>query len=64
MVEEHGVAAHVAALTRVHEELVAEIETTHGPARYAELQPLLADVEWALSQCRTRASTPHTPQQP
>ena len=60
MVEER----QVAALTRVQEELVAELETTGGPARYAELQPLLADVEWALSRCRTHASNPSSPQQP
>lgn len=52
MGEEYEVAAHVAALTRVQDELVAELETTGEPARYAELHPPLADVEWALSRAR------------
>lgn len=52
MGEEYEGAAQVAALARVADELVAELETAGEPARYAELQPLLADVEWALSRAR------------
>jgi hypothetical protein len=63
MVDEPGVAPHVAALLRVQDELLDELETAQGPQRYAELQPLVADVEWALSRCQTRTNERHAPPQ-
>jgi hypothetical protein len=52
MSESRDRSLRAAALTRVHEELIAELDDERGSRRCTELQPLIADLEWTLGQCR------------